>query len=283
MSIQWFPGHMTKAKREMEEKMKLVDMVIEIRDARIPNASRNPMIQHICGNKPCLIILSKKDKAEIAVTNAWIERLSENNVRAIALDLLKDDLSKVLTNECLLMMKEKIDRQIRKGIRPTAIKAMVVGIPNVGKSTMINRIAKRKAAKTGDKPGVTRALQWVKVSPQLELLDTPGVLWPKFEEEKDGYVLAVTGAIRDEILPMEDVFAFAMRVLIEHYPNALVSRYNIEVDQDPFVSMERIARKRGFIMSGNEIDVERTMKTVLKEIRGEQLGRISWEHPHANK
>ena len=230
-----------------------------------------------------MIILSKKDKAEIAVTNAWIERLSENNVRAIALDLLKDDLSKVLTNECLLMMKEKIDRQIRKGIRPTAIKAMVVGIPNVGKSTMINRIAKRKAAKTGDKPGVTRALQWVKVSPQLELLDTPGVLWPKFEEEKDGYVLAVTGAIRDEILPMEDVFAFAMNVLIKHYPESLVSRYNIEVDQDPFVCMERIARKRGFIMSGNEVDAERTMKTVMKEIRAEQLGRISWEHPHANK
>jgi ribosome biogenesis GTPase A len=283
MSIQWFPGHMTKAKREMEEKIKLVDMVIEIRDARIPNASRNPMIQQICGHKPRLIILSKKDKAEENVTKQWIEKLSENNVRAIALDLLKEDLTKVLTNECQLMMKEKIDRQIRKGIRPTAIKAMVVGIPNVGKSTLINRVAKRKVAQTGDRPGVTRALQWVKVSPQLELLDTPGVLWPKFEEEKDGYVLAVTGAIRDEILPMEDVFAYAMNILIKHYPKYLVDRYNIEVCEDPFECMERIARKRGFIMSGNEIDTERTMKIVMKEIRGEQLGRISWELPYANK
>ena len=283
MSIQWFPGHMTKAKREMEEKIKLVDMVIEIRDARIPNASCNTMIQQICGHKPRLIILSKKDKAEENVTKQWIEKLSENNVRAIALDLLKEDLSKVLTNECQLMMKEKIDRQIRKGIRPTAIKAMVVGIPNVGKSTLINRVAKRKVAQTGDRPGVTRALQWVKVSPQLELLDTPGVLWPKFEEEKDGYVLAVTGAIRDEILPMEDVFAYAMNILIKHYPKYLVDRYNIEVCEDPFECMERIARKRGFIMSGNEIDTERTMKIVMKEIRGEQLGRISWELPYANK
>ena len=265
-NINWFPGHMTKAKREMEEKIKLVDMVIEIRDARIPNASCNPMIQQICGHKPRLIILSKKDKAEENVTKQWIEKLSENNVRAIALDLLKEDLTKVLTNECQLMMKEKIDRQIRKGIRPTAIKAMVVGIPNVGKSTL-----------------VTRALQWVKVSPQLELLDTPGVLWPKFEEEKDGYVLAVTGAIRDEILPMEDVFAYAMIILIKHYPKYLVDRYNIEVCEDPFECMERIARKRGFIMSGNEIDTERTMKIVMKEIRGEQLGRISWELPYANK
>lgn len=282
VNIQWFPGHMTKAKREMAEKMKFVDMVIEIRDARIPSASQNPMIQQICGQKPRLIILSKKDKAEPAITQKWIEYFTHDQVRAIALDLLKDDLAKILTAECQLMMKDKIERQVRRGIRPTAIKAMVVGIPNVGKSTMINRIAKRKAAQTGDRPGVTRSLQWVKVSPQLELLDTPGVLWPKFEEEKDGYVLAVTGAIRDEILPMEDVFAYAMRTLIHYYPENIAKRYDIIPDSDPFVTMELIARKRGFIMSGNEVDVQRTMKNVLKEIRQEQLGRISWEHPDAD-
>ncbi|MDD6468066.1 MAG: ribosome biogenesis GTPase YlqF [Erysipelotrichaceae bacterium] len=281
-NINWFPGHMTKAKREMAEKMKLVDMVIEIRDARIPNASKNPMIQELCGSKPRLIILSKKDKAEENVTQKWLQQLSNDQVHAIALDLLKDDLVKILTNECQLMMKDKIERQIRRGIRPTAIRAMVVGIPNVGKSTLINRLAKRKAAQTGDRPGVTRSLQWVKVSTQLELLDTPGVLWPKFENQKDGYVLAVTGAIRDEILPMQDVFIYAMKTLIQYYPNYLQERYDITVDDDPFVTMERIARKRGFLMSGNEIDEERTMKHILKEIRQEQLGRISWEHPDAD-
>lgn len=175
LNIQWFPGHMTKARRQMEEHLKMVDMVIEIRDARIPNASKNPMIEELTRQKPRLIVLSKKDKAEAEATREWIAALQNENVKVLALDLLHDSLEKKIVAASQELMKAKIERMKRRGIRPRAIRAMVAGIPNVGKSTMINSLAKRKAAQTGDRPGVTKALQWVKVGKELELLDTPGV------------------------------------------------------------------------------------------------------------
>ena len=205
INIQWFPGHMTKAKRQMEEHLKLVDMVIELRDARIPNASKNPLIEQLTKQKPRLILLTKRDKAQPEATRRWVEHLQNEQVKVLALDLLKDPLEKRITSAAKELMKDKLERMKRRGIRPRAIRAMVVGIPNVGKSTLINSLAHRRAAVTGDRPGVTKALQWVKIGKELELLDTPGVLWPKFEDAKVGMLLAVSGAIRDDILPLEEI------------------------------------------------------------------------------
>lgn len=276
--IQWFPGHMTKAKREMQEKMKMVDMIIELRDARIPNASKNPMIEELCGQKPRLIILSKKDKAQDAITKKWIEALSGETTKVIALDITKENITPKVVVASKELMKPKIERMIKRGIRPRAIRAMVVGVPNVGKSTFINRIAKKKVAVTGDRPGVTRSLQWSKVNQDLELLDTPGVLWPRFEDETVGVLLAITGAIRDEILPLEEIAAWAMRYLMKYHPEALMKRYGIEICDDPYEMLERIARKRGF-MRNQEMDEKRTIETFLREIRDDKLGTISWEVP----
>lgn len=279
--IQWFPGHMTKAKREMQEKLNMVDMVIELRDARIPSASKNPMIEELCQNKPRLIVLSKKDKADAAATKLWCSALQNETTRVVALDILKENITARIVEESRLLMQAKIERMKRRGIRPRAIRAMVVGVPNVGKSTFINRISKKKVAVTGDRPGVTRALQWSKVNQNLELLDTPGVLWPKFEDETVGVLLAITGAIRDEILPLEEIAAWAMRYLIANHKEALQQRYDIAVCEDPYIMLERIAEKRGFMRKG-EMDEKRTIETFLRELRDDKLGRITWEMPYAD-
>lgn len=276
--IQWFPGHMTKAKREMQEKMKMVDMVIELRDARIPNASKNPMIEELCNQKPRLIILSKKDKADALETRKWITKLQKEDVKVLALDIIKENITPKVVEASQELMKAKIERMKRRGIRPRAIRAMVVGVPNVGKSTFINRISKKKIAVTGDRPGVTKSLQWSKVNANLELLDTPGVLWPKFEDEKVGVLLAVSGAIRDEILPLEEVAAWAMRFLMQHKPELLEKRYAIELDEDPYSNFTKIAEIRGFLKNGKEIDFKRTIETFLREIRDDRLGSITWEN-----
>jgi len=281
-SINWFPGHMTRAKREMSEKIKVVDLVIELRDARIPNASSNPLLQELIQSKPRLVLLTKKDKADDAITESWINELSTENSKVIAIDLTKGNVSKIVVKECQNLMSRMIEKQIKKGIKPRALRAMVVGIPNVGKSTLINRLAKRKAAKTADKPGVTRALQWVNVDNELELLDTPGILWPKFENKEDGYVLAVTGAIRDEVLPLEEVVQFALEYLMVNYKQNLEKRFNIEVTCDVWETIRMIGKKRGFLLPGNEIDLTRTMQTILKELRSDMLGKISWELPIEN-
>lgn len=279
--IQWFPGHMTKAKREMQEKLNMVDMVIELRDARIPSASKNPMIEELCQNKPRLIVLSKKDKADAAATKLWCSALQNETTRVVALDILKENIIARIVEESRLLMQAKIERMKRRGIRPRAIRAMVVGVPNVGKSTFINRISKKKVAVTGDRPGVTRALQWSKVNQNLELLDTPGVLWPKFEDETVGVLLAITGAIRDEILPLEEIAAWAMRYLIANKKEALQQRYEIAVCEDPYIMLERIAEKRGFMRKG-EMDEKRTIEAFLRELRDDKLGRITWEMPYAD-
>ena len=279
--IQWFPGHMTKAKREMQEKLNMVDMVIELRDARIPSASKNPMIEELCQNKPRLIVLSKKDKADAAATKLWCSALQNETTRVVALDILKENIIARIVEESRLLMQAKIERMKRRGIRPRAIRAMVVGVPNVGKSTFINRISKKKVAVTGDRPGVTRALQWSKVNQNLELLDTPGVLWSKFEDETVGVLLAITGAIRDEIIPLEEIAAWAMRYLIANKKEALQQRYDIAVCEDPYIMLERIAEKRGFMRKG-EMDEKRTIETFLRELRDDKLGRITWEMPYAD-
>ena len=282
-NIQWFPGHMTRAKRDMQENMKAVDMVIELRDCRIPESSRNPMIDQIIQNKPRLIVLSKKDKGEAAEIEKWIQHLSNDTTTVIAMDLTKEPVIAALTSACQKIMQPKIDRMIRRGIRPRAIRAMVCGIPNVGKSTLINAVAKKKIAETADRPGVTRSLKWMKLNKNLELLDTPGILWPKFEDQKVGYHLTITGAIRDQILPLEDIVRYALNRLIAEYPEKLTARYEIELCEDPDEVIRRIGVKRNFIKSGSEVDLKRTREVFLNELRDDKLGSISWEKVNENK
>lgn len=277
LNINWFPGHMTKAKREMQEKLKMVDMVIECRDARIPYSSKNPLLEEIIQQKPRLILLTKIDKADPVRTKEWIDCLSNDTTQVLAVNVLKDNVVSLITTASQECMKAMIERQQRRGINPRAIRAMVVGIPNVGKSTLINRIANKKAVQAADRPGVTRSLTWVKVTKGLELLDTPGVLWPKFEDEHVGMCLAVTGAIRDEILPLEEVCAYAMRHLIQYYPQQLKERFDVEIVDDPYVMIERIAARRGFIKANNQLDMDRAIQRFLRDIRDDFVGRITWE------
>ena len=282
LNIQWFPGHMTKAKRQMEEHLKMVDMVIELRDARIPDASKNPLIDELTAHKPRLILLSKKDKADPQISAAWIAALEKAEVKAMAVDLLHEKLEKRITAAAQELMKAKIERMKRRGMRPRAIRAMVVGVPNVGKSTLINALAHRRAAVTGDRPGVTKALQWVKVGKSLELLDTPGVLWPKFKDEEAALRLAVTGAIRDEILPLEEVAFWAREYLQQHQPQLLQERYGITLSERPYDNLLEIGRKRGYLMNG-EVDEKRLITAFLREIRDGKIGAVSWEHPHEDR
>ena len=280
MTIQWFPGHMTKAKREMQENLKLVDLVIELRDCRIPLSSKNPMLDEIIQTKPRLIVLSKKDKGEAEITQQWIEKLKDDTTLVIAADLLHDSFVPKLTQASKEVMKEKIERMIRRGIRPRAIRAMVVGVPNVGKSTMINRLAGKKIAQTADRPGVTRSLQWVKLNKDVELLDTPGVLWPKFEDPTVGFHLALTGAIRDEILPKEEVVVYALKWLSANEPQRLKERYALEnLAADPYALLTQIAVARKHLNKQGEADLTRTIDMVINEIRNDKLGPISWERP----
>ena len=282
ININWFPGHMTKAKREMQEKLKMVDMVIECRDARVPMASKNPMLDEIIQNKPRLILLTKIDKADPNQTKLWMEALKNDTTMILGANVLKDNMTSLITNACKECMKAMIERQKRRGINPRAIRVMIVGIPNVGKSTLINRIAKKKAPMAADKPGVTRALQWVKINNDLELLDTPGVLWPKFEDENVGLCLGISGAIRDEILPLEDVAIFGMNHLIHHYPDLLKERYHVDVEEDAIKMFEKIAEERKMMKSNNELDLERTIQMFIREARNDMIGRISWEMYHAD-
>ena len=277
--IQWFPGHMTKAKRQMEENLKKVDFVIEIRDARIPNSSKNPMLDELIQNKPRLILLSKKDKADPIATKEWIQKLQSQGHQVLALDLIKDSYFKALVQAAQTTSQKLIDKQKRRGIRPRALRAMVCGIPNVGKSTFINTMAKRKAAQTADRPGVTKSLQWIKLGQSLELLDTPGVLWPKFEDPNTGMRLAILGSVRDEVVNMQELAIYACRWLQETKPGLLAKLYQIEEQKDPWQTLENIALKRGYLQKGS-IDENRLVRSFIKDIREDKLGPLTWEFPH---
>ena len=277
--IQWFPGHMTKAKRQMEENLKKVDFVIEIRDARIPDSSKNPMLDELIQNKPRLILLSKKDKADPIATKEWIQKLQSQGHQVLALDLIKDSYFKALVQAAQTTCQKLIDKQKRRGIRLRALRAMVCGIPNVGKSTFINTMAKRKAAQTADRPGVTKSLQWIKLGQSLELLDTPGVLWPKFEDPNTGMRLAILGSVRDEVVNMQELSIYACRWLQETKPGLLAKLYQIEEQKDPWQTLEKIALKRGYLQKGS-IDENRLVRSFIKDIREDKLGPLTWEFPH---
>lgn len=277
--IQWFPGHMTKAARQMEENLKKVDSVIEIRDARIPDSSRNPMLDGIIHTKPRLIILSKKDKADPKLTKEWITYLEKDNVRVIALDLVHENYKAAIVQASKTLCASFIEKQKRRGIKPRALRAMVCGIPNVGKSTMINTLAKRKAAKTADKPGVTKSLQWIKLDKDLELLDTPGVLWPKFDDQQIGLKLALLGSIRDEVVTMDELAMFAVEWLMENNPSSLIETYGIKIQDTPWHTLEQVAIKRGYLQKG-QIDENRLMNSFVKDMRENKCGLITWEKPN---
>ncbi|WNQ13711.1 ribosome biogenesis GTPase YlqF [Paenibacillus aurantius] len=286
MTIQWFPGHMTRARRQIEEKLKLIDVVIELLDARIPLSSRNPMIDEILQGKPRLVLLNKFDLADPQTTQAWVAYFKRKGLDALPIDAVTGNQMKEIVPRSQALLKEKIERQLRKGIQPRAVRALIVGIPNVGKSTLINRLAGRKVAATGDKPGVTKGQQWIKAGSELELLDTPGILWPKFEDPGVGLRLAATGAIRDEVLPWEEVAFFAVKYMVQYYEEALKERFSLDVEgidlenpQEVVEVMEAIGRKRGCLQSGGRVDLEKASTLILRDLRAGKMGRISLEHP----
>lgn len=280
MTIQWFPGHMAKARREVEEKLKLVDFVMELVDARAPLSSQNPMLQQVLQQKSKMVVLMKKDLADNRQTEEWISYFKERSIPAIAINVNdKSDIKKVI-QLAKDLGQEKLDKLIKKGIQPRPSRAMIVGIPNVGKSTLINRLANKKIAKTGDRPGVTKQQLWIKVKKDFELLDTPGILWPKFEDELVGYRLAAIGTIKDQLLSMQDIVAFVISYLQKHYPERLEERYPIDRDMtDMWEIFEAIGKQRGALESGGSVNFEKVSDLVIRDLRTGRLGNITLENP----
>ena len=280
-TIQWYPGHMTKTRRRMEECIRLVDGVVEIIDARIPMSSRNPEIDTSTARRPRIVLLNKADIADGAATARWIEHFAANGARAIACDCRTGKGLNHFTEEVRRLLADKIALWESKGMGGRSIKLMVVGIPNVGKSSFINRMAKGGKAKVADRPGVTRGNQWFTIGGGIELLDTPGVLWPKFDDPEVGRKLAFTGAVKDAIVDIESLCLDLLGFMVKNYPERLCERYRLEsVDgMQPLDVMELIAKKRGMIMRGGEIDYERVSVMIMDEYRGGKLGRITLEMP----
>ena len=282
MNIQWFPGHMTKAQRMIEENLKLVDAVCEILDARIPNASRNPDIDRLTAGKPRLIILNRTDLADPAVTAQWRRYFEAQGIRILETDAKSGKGVDRFTQAVREVLKDKLAAYAAKGQANRPLKVMILGIPNVGKSTFINKVAGRKAAIAGDKPGVTRGKQWISIDKGLDLLDTPGILWPKFDSQEVGEMLAITNAIKADVLDKETLAANFMLRLCRMYPDAVRARYKFEPDPElnGFELLELAAKKRGFLVSRGEYDIERMANTLLGEYHDGKLGRISLEKPN---
>lgn len=280
MAINWFPGHMKKTQREIKENLKLVDAVIEIRDARIPRSSANPDIDKLVGDKPRIILLNKSDLTEKSITKQWIKHLSSENVKVLEVNCLTGSGLNAIKPAILELLKEKHDRLKAKGLVKIITRVMVVGVPNCGKSTFINKMAKNNIAKTGDRAGVTKNKQWIKTPLGVEMLDTPGVLWPKFEDEETALNLAFTGAIKDEVMDSEELAYKLVERLQTYYPEKLKERYKIdEIFENPLDTLDAIARKRGCLMKGNEIDYMRIAVILLDEFRGGKIGNITLERP----
>ena len=283
MNIQWYPGHMTKTRRQIEADLTQVDAVCEIVDARIPISSRNPDIDSICGTKPRIIVLNRMDLADPAATQRWMNYFRSKGMAVIATDCKSKKGISNFQPAVRSVLQEKIRRNTERGMnRPLRI--MIVGIPNVGKSTFINQISGRKGAKAENRPGVTRGKQWVTVDNGLLLLDTPGILWPKFEDPQVGMKLAYTGAVKENIIDTEELAAFLMSLLWQFYPQTVKDRYKIDMPQDApgYRLLEEAGRKRGYLVSGGEINMERMAKVLLDEYRAGKLGRITFEEPEGS-
>lgn len=280
MNIQWYPGHMTKTRRQIEADLKQVDAVCEIVDARIPMSSRNPDIDSVCGSKPRIVILNRMDLADPAATKRWAAAFKNKGMAVVVTDCKSRKGISDFTPAARLACKEKLERDAARGMnRP--LRVMVVGIPNVGKSTLINQISGRKGAKAENRPGVTRGKQWVTVDSSLLLLDTPGILWPKFEDPEVGMMLAYTGAVKDGIIDMEELACRLIQLLHRRYPQMLMDRYRLEAPEGTpgYELLEMAGRKRGFLVSGGEVNTERMAKVLVDEFRSGKLGRITLEEP----
>lgn len=286
MNIQWYPGHMTRTRRRMADSLKQVDAVCEVVDARIPQVSRNPDMDDIAGNKPRLMVMNRTDLADPEMTKQWAAYYRRKGYAVLTTDAKSGAGVAKFSNAVRSLLSEKIQMWREKGQTGRSVKVMVVGIPNVGKSTFINKVLGRKSAKAADKPGVTRGQQWFRVENGLELLDTPGILWPKLDDERTGIYLAVTGAVKDDVVDVETLACHLMEILYHRAPELLVNRYKIQLPDEKeefdFLGYEllmRAGRKRGFLISGGEIDTERMARILLDEFRGGKLGRITLETP----
>ncbi|MCK1996183.1 ribosome biogenesis GTPase A [Paenisporosarcina quisquiliarum] len=278
MTIQWFPGHMAKARREVTENLKLVDIVFELIDARLPLSSRNPMIDEVIHQKTRLLILNKMDMADETQTKKWIAYFEEKGHPAVAINSLEGKGLQTVFKAAKELLKPKWDRMKDRGIKPRAIRAMIVGIPNVGKSTLINRFAKKNIARTGNTPGVTKKQQWIKVEREIELLDTPGILWPKFEDQQVGYKLALTGAIKDAVINMEDLAVYGLNFLQDHYPKRMEERYQIkEMSEDLVETFDKIGKLRRCYTNGTEIDYDQVSELIVRDVRNLHLGRLTFD------
>ncbi len=282
MNIQWFPGHMTKAQRMIEENVKLVDAVCEILDARIPNSSRNPDIDRLAAGKPRLIILNRCDLADKDVTDAWVKHFTAQGLKVMQTNAKSGKGVNGFARSVRELLADKLADYASKGQATRPLRVMILGIPNVGKSTFINKVAGRKAAAAGDKPGVTRGKQWINIDKGLDLLDTPGILWPKFDSQEVGELLAITNAIKSDVLDRETLGANFMLRLCRMYPKALEERYKISPDPEKngYELLEQAAKKRGFLVSRGEYDIERMANTLLSEYHDGKLGRLSLERPN---
>lgn len=277
MHFQWYPGHMTKAKRQMQEDIKLIDLVIELVDARIPLSSRNPDIDELGKQKARLILMNKADLASEEQTKAWMAYFRDKGYYAVKLDSRNRAGMKSISEVIMEACKEKIERDRRRGIKNRPVRAMVVGIPNVGKSTFINTYAGRACAKTGNKPGVTKGKQWIRLNKNVELLDTPGILWPKLEDQRVGLYLALIGSIKDEILNTDELSLELIEILKKNYPGVLKERYQAMENEAPAEILIQIARNRNCVKKGNELDYSKAASLVLEEFRSGKLGKITLE------
>ena len=280
MNINWFPGHMKKTEGLIKDNLKLVDIVIELVDARIPLASKNPLIDEITKGKPRLIVFNKSDMADDSVTNDWINYYKKKGIKVVKVNSIDGKGLNDVYSGINEVLADKIEKYKEKGMNLN-VKLMVVGIPNVGKSSFINKIAGRAGAQTGDRPGVTKSKQWIRLKKGYELLDTPGILWHKFDDEETAKRLAFVGSIKDEILDVEELSFYLLDFLKKEYPDRVKERYNVEFseDSDTYELMESIGKKRGFMIRGGEIDITRCANTILDEFRGLKLGKISLEKP----
>lgn len=283
MQVQWYPGHMTKAKRMMQENIKLIDLVIELVDARAPLSSKNPDIDELGKNKFRLILLNKADLSSEKGNAIWTKYFEEKGYFVVKINSRSGAGMKQISAAIMEACKEKIERDRKRGILNRPIRAMVVGIPNVGKSTFINSYAGRAAAKTGNKPGVTKGAQWIRLNKQVELLDTPGILWPKFEDQAVGFKLAMLGSVNDEILNIDELSIELIKLLDKYFPNAIEERYQIEKQEDPVKVLEEIARVRACLLKGNELDISKAANILMDDFRSGRLGKLTLEFPAVNE
>lgn len=283
MILQWYPGHMTKAKRQMQEDIKLIDLIIELVDARIPLSSRNPDIDELGKNKSRLVLLNKSDLADERYNEKWVAYFQEKGFFVLKVNSRSGAGLKAIQGIVQEACREKIERDRRRGIKNRPIRAMVVGIPNVGKSTFINSYAGKACTKTGNKPGVTKGKQWIRLNKNLELLDTPGILWPKFEDQEVGKRLAYIGSIKDEILNLEELSLELLDYLRKNYPGVLQQRYGISEEGTPLSMLEGIAENRKCLIRGQELDYAKAAGILMEEFRNGKIGRITLEYPQSTE